>query len=63
MRFTFEVTVEVERLEGKFASRDEIEQYLFDEIEGAAPSEVSGVGADGDSTYEVTSFVVDPKGK
>lgn len=63
MTFTFTVTVELERLEGKFASRDELESALFDEIQDAAPSEVSGVGADGESTYEVAGWTVETVGK
>jgi hypothetical protein len=53
MRFKFEIEIEVQRVEGKFASRDEIEEFLQNEIEGALPSEVDGVGADGSTTYEV----------
>jgi hypothetical protein len=59
MKFTFTVTVEVERVEGKFASRDEIADYLREEIEGAIPGEVDGVGADGDSRYDVTDSTVE----
>lgn len=55
MRFTFTVEVEVERREGKFASRDEITDRLREEIEGAQPSEVEG---DNGGIYEVTAFEV-----
>lgn len=58
MRFTFTVEVEVERTEGKFASRDEVSEALVEAIESADPGSVDGVGADGTSTYEVVSFDV-----
>ena len=60
MKFTFTLTVEVERVSGKFAPKDEIEQWLLDEIVSADPGEVSGVGADGDTEYEVISWEVTP---
>ena len=59
MKFTFTVTVEVERIEGKFAPKDEIADALRDEIESANPGSVDGVGADGDTSYEVTEFTVE----
>ena len=58
MRLTFTVEVEVERVQGKFASRDEISEQLLEAVEGADPGSVDGVGADGDSEYEVTSWEV-----
>lgn len=58
MKFTFTVEVEVERVEGKFAPKDEIADQLRDAIEGANPGTVDGVGADGSTTYEVTDFSV-----
>lgn len=61
MRFVFEVAVEVERLEGKFASRDEIEQTIMDALTDANPSQFDGLGADAASSYEVSSWEVDPR--
>jgi len=58
MRLTFTVEVEVERVQGKFASRDEISEQLLEAVEGADPGSVDGVGVDGDSEYEVTSWEV-----
>lgn len=58
MRFTYEVTIEVERESGKFASRDEIGEELQAELERANPSSVDGVGADSDSIYNVIEFEV-----
>lgn len=59
MKFRFNVTIEVERIEGKFATRDEIADYLRDELESAIPGEVDGVGADGDTRYDVTDSTVE----
>lgn len=42
MRFLFEVTVEVEREEGKFASRDELSQLIIEALEGADPGQLDG---------------------
>lgn len=42
MRFTFTVEVEVQRDEGKFASRDEIAEQLRDAIESADPGSLEG---------------------
>lgn len=58
MKFTFTVEVEVQRIAGKFAARDEIEEQIREAIEGADPGSVDGVGADGDSEYEVVAFEV-----
>ena len=59
MRFEFRVVVEVERESGKFASRDEVAESLREQLEGAGVDEVSGVGADGDTVYNVTDFSVE----
>lgn len=59
MRFDFLVTVDVERTEGKFATRDEVAEELQAAIEGADPGTVDGVGADGMSSYEVQSWDVE----
>lgn len=56
-RFTFTVEVELERTEGKFASRDEMAEAIIDMLEGAQ-EDVYGIGADGDSSYEATSWEV-----
>ena len=55
MKFTFLVEVEVDRIEGKFVSRDEIAEVLMDEITAADPVAMA-VGAG--SEYETTSFEV-----
>jgi hypothetical protein len=55
MRFTFTVDVEVDRVEGKFASRDELADQIMSELEAADPGDLTG---DNGGTYEVTSFEV-----
>jgi hypothetical protein len=59
VRFTYTVEVEVERVEGKFASRDEVAEQLQEALEGADPGSIDGIGADGTSGYEVQSWSVD----
>jgi len=59
MRVSFTVHVELERTEGKFASKDEIRDFIRDEIEGMNPDCVDGVGADGASSYEITDWSVE----
>lgn len=58
-RFTFTVSVELSRESGKFAGRDEMAEALRDAIESADPGSVDGIGADGDSTYNVDDWTVD----
>lgn len=54
MKLKFTVEVEVERTQGKFASKDDIAEQIKEAIEQADPSEVTVE----DSTYEVQSFEV-----
>ncbi len=56
MRFKFMVEVEVERTEGKFASREDLGGQLKEEIEGADPGSLTG---ENDGEYEVVSFEVE----
>jgi len=58
VKFSFIVEVEVERVEGKFASRDEIDETIAEWLESADEGTVDGIGADGESSYEVTSWSV-----
>ncbi len=59
-RFTFTVHVELERDEGKFASRAEMADAIREWLEGADEGAVYGIGADGgESTYNTTSWEVD----
>lgn len=55
MQFTFTVSVEVNRTEGKFASRDELEEQLIEEISGADPGQLEGENG---GQYEVTNWEV-----
>ena len=58
-RFAFTVRVELERSQGKFATRDEMADNLRDAIEGADPGGVYGIGDYGDSDYDVVSWEVE----
>jgi hypothetical protein len=58
MLLSFTVSVEVERESGKFAGRDEIQDALQEAVESADPGSVDGVGADGDSVYNVVAWDV-----
>lgn len=60
MLLKFTVEVEVERIQGKFASKDDIESELNQALYDANPSSISGLGADGTSEYEVTNWEVEP---
>lgn len=42
MQFQFTITVEVQREEGKFASRDDLEGQLREAIESADPGSIEG---------------------
>ena len=57
-RATFVIEVELERESGKFASRDELIDEIKEWLEDANQGTVDGVGADGDSVYEVTEWSV-----
>lgn len=57
--FKFLVTVEVERIAGQFASRDDIYGELETALMDANPSEINGLGANGNSDYEVTMWEVE----
>jgi seryl-tRNA(Sec) selenium transferase len=53
MRLTFTVEVEVERITGKFASRDELAEQMVNAIEGADEGTWYG---DNEGEYETTSW-------
>lgn len=55
MRFVFTVEVQVERIQGKFASRDEIAEQIQEALESAAPDSLTGENG---GEYEVVSFDV-----
>jgi hypothetical protein len=56
MRFTFTVEVEAERVQGKFASRDEIAEYLAEALSDANPSTFD---ADNGGEYEFPTWDVE----
>lgn len=55
MRFQFTVDVEVERSEGKFASRDELEAMILEWLESANEGTLEGENG---GQYEVTDYEV-----
>lgn len=57
--FVFKVTVTTERTEGKFAPRDEQAEALAEMLEGANEGSIDGIGADGESSYEITDWSVE----
>ncbi|MGB3414052.1 MAG: hypothetical protein WBA28_04990 [Microbacteriaceae bacterium] len=61
MAHTIRLTIEVvlERSQGKFASRDEMTEALIDEIEQSDPGTLYGLGADGESEYEIVEWNVE----
>lgn len=56
MRFTFTVEVEVERIEGKFASREELADQIYEALDQAQLDSVEG---DAGGQYEVTAWEID----
>lgn len=59
MQFTFTVNVSVERVQGKFAARDDIADALIQAIEDAiGDADVSGHDADGAFEYEINDHDV-----
>jgi hypothetical protein len=58
MKFQYVVEVEVERIEGKFAPKDEIANEIEDWLVGANQDSIDGIGADGTSEYEITDWSV-----
>ena len=58
-RFRVTLEVEVEREQGKFASREELAEAITEVLSNAGEGEsLSGIGADGDSEYVITSSTV-----
>lgn len=58
-KFTFTVTVEVEREEGKFAGRDDMAEAIIEWLESADEGSIDGIGVDGSSTYTTTLWEVE----
>lgn len=55
MKFKFTVEVEVERTQGKFATRDELSTLIGEALEGANPETLDG---ENEGQYEVQSWDV-----
>jgi hypothetical protein len=55
MKFTFTVDVELNRTEGKFATREEMAEQIMEAIDDANPNDLVG---DNDGQYEVVSWEV-----
>ena len=59
MNFSGTWSVEVERIQGKFAGRDEIAELIDEALCDALSNlQLDSIGADGDSEYEVTDSAV-----
>lgn len=56
MYMEFLVKVELDKTEGKFASRDELADQVRDELDSANPDELEGEAG---GTYSVTSWEVE----
>lgn len=59
MRVEFTVSVEVERTTGKFATKDEIREAITQDLEGANPSEITGIGPDSATNYGIVAWEVE----
>lgn len=56
MKFTYSIEVDVERVTGKFVGRDELSTTISEALESALGDlDLTGLGADGDSEYDVDS--------
>jgi hypothetical protein len=58
-RIEIKVAIEIEHREGKFASREEIVEQITSELELAEMSTIDGLGEDGTTTYDVTSWDIE----
>jgi hypothetical protein len=60
MHFTITGSVDIERIQGKFVSRDEIEGAIREALDDALGSlDLSGLGPDCDSEYEATDYGIE----
>jgi hypothetical protein len=65
MQFEFTVSAEVERSEGKFASRDELAEQILEAIDNANPGDLTGDagGSYSVDTWDVNEVTVAKKAK
>ena len=59
MKIQFTVDIEIERIQGKMVTKDELADEILESIEAANPSSLSGLGPDSNSEYEITDYVVE----
>ena len=59
MRIVIRIEAEVERAKGVFAPKDEIRDALLDAVMVADPGTLYGLGANGDTDYEITNWEVE----
>jgi hypothetical protein len=59
-RIEIKVTIELTHISGKFASRDDMTESLVDQIIDLELSSVDDIGEDGTTSYEVTTWEVNP---
>lgn len=52
----FMITAELEKVDGKFASNDEIAEIIAAELDSSNPNEIV---TEGDATYEIVDWSVD----
>jgi len=61
MTLEFGVHVNVQRVSGKFVSRDDIADAILEALDQAISDlDLAGLGVDGDSEYEVVESNVEP---
>lgn len=56
MQFTFQVSVEAERSQGKFASKDELAEQIQQAIDDANPQSLTG---DNGGEYDIVTWEVE----
>lgn len=60
MDIKFSGSIQIERVQGKFASRDELIELIQSELDDALQAiQPYGLGADGTSEYEITDYDLD----
>jgi hypothetical protein len=55
MKFTYKIEVEAGRIEGKFASREELGEQIVDALDNANPSDLEGEAG---GVYEIVAWDV-----
>jgi hypothetical protein len=60
MHFDFNVSLDIERITGKFVSKDEIADIIQEALDSVINDiDLQGIGDSGESEYEVTDFGVE----